>query len=105
MMAAEIKSAHQTVPILRGRAPGMRLGVREHCWVSPGLPTGLSASLLGSHAALYFQVNAPPLLAASPSTFAIWMTLQPHGRGLFGHCLLDARAGEAKQAVLDPRLH
>lgn len=63
--AVKIKSAHRILPVQRGRAWAVRLGVCEHCWASPGLPAGLSIPLLGFHTALYFQVNALPLLAAS----------------------------------------
>lgn len=92
-----MKSAHQTLPTLHGQAPGVRLGVCEHRWAAPGL----SVPMLGSHTALHFQVNTLPLLTASPGTFAIWVSLQTHSRGLSGRCPLAARAGEAKRAALD----
>ena len=102
--AVKIKSAHRILPGWHGRAPGARLGVREHRWVSPGLPAGLSALLPGFHTALYFQVNALPLLTASPALSQAGWHYKPtarRGRGSSGCCPPAAGAGKATRAALD----
>lgn len=100
--AAKIKLAHRTLPVRHGRAPGVRLGGCAHRWVSPGLPARLCAPLPGFHTALYFQVSALPLLAASPVLSQARWHRKPtarRGRGLSGCCPPAAGAGKAKWAA------